>query len=139
MTPEEIRSHAICESNDFQIHSANIEFYLREIAAQIAEQNEAIRQDRAIREKLVDEERVRSERRDALLQKAQAGISGVVSTMTPSHPPIEPAGTPVHIACIVKDDERTVLATVDGPIVLSPEDAAHLMALINPAPEGKPQ
>ncbi len=98
--------------NAFGSKAVSFEFWLREIAAQLAEQNELVREQ--IRKR---EEREAKENRVA-----------------------PPVGEPEHLGCIMKDGKRIIISgREDGPIELGEEDAARVLAMVTPVAEVKPQ
>ena len=147
MTAEEIRNLEISvEANSYlQIR------ILREIGAQLAEQNELMREDKKLRAEFRDEERNERIKRDELLASSAAGIDAFRKSVEAPPQPVPVfrsspqivagADVPQHLGCLVLMPDGSHGIAVEGGIVpLDPEEAKRLLAVLsNPPSEGKPQ
>lgn len=138
MTPEEIRDiQPINDPRDFQ-------FWLREIAAQLAEQNEQIRADRKFREAVRKEQRAEVKKQQEFIALSAGGLEAFrksVEDGPPTPPRVVFPGEVLHLGCIVREPDGThCIATHTGERVeLKPNEAAFLLAIMEPpAPEQKP-
>ena len=101
MTAEEIRNFDLLSA-----HSQSL--MLREIAAQLAEQNELMRADQEFRRAVANEQREESKKRDALLATSSIAIEGLRKSYEAPpelipvfRAPAEPSETPQHLGCFV--------------------------------------
>ena len=82
---------------------------LREIAAQLAEQNEAIREDRELTPNVIEEERTARIKRDEML----SGYGGTLGKVADSISPPQPSprlvfpGEVVHLGCLIREPDGT--------------------------------
>lgn len=145
MTAEEIRNFDLLSA-----HSQSL--MLREIAAQLAEQNELMRADQEFRRAVANEQREESKKRDALLATSSIAIEGLRKSYEAPpelipvfRAPAEPSETPQHLGCFVLMPDGSYGMAVQGeqgPVILAldQEEAKRILAAISPtAREGKPQ
>lgn len=115
---------------------------LREIAAQLAEQNQAIREDRELRHAIVEEERAARIKRDEMLSGYGGTLGKVADSISPSQPPprLVFPGEVVHLGCLIREPDGThAIASDAGLIRLEPAEAQRILSLISPPdPETKP-
>lgn len=148
MTPDEIRAipfHIVTElpGGSTLTHDGTFNV-LREIAAQLAEQVQQIRDDRLQRKLWRDEDHADSKKRDAIM----AGLAETQAKMGESFSPTPPVriefpGTVTHLGCLIREPDGTYcIATNQGErIELQPADAARIAELLSPPipDEAKPQ
>lgn len=139
MTPDEIRAM------DWDgLGSGAIFGVMREIAGQLAEHNQNLRDDRLQRKVALDEERTERAKRDELLTNSAAGIEAFRKSVE-APPVISPRlvfpNEVVHLGCIIREPDGThAIANEGGLIRLTTEDAQRILALMSPPdPEAKPQ
>jgi hypothetical protein len=154
MTPEEIR--AIVETIGIKdattVTNENYEYgysstqfvLLREIAAQLAEQNIQMREEREMRRVIREEQRAETKKRDEFLARSADGLDAFrksVESSPVSPRVIFPAAEVVHLGCLVREPDGTLIIAADsGPIRLEPAEAQRILALMNPSvPDAKPQ
>lgn len=147
MTPGEIRAHRPTSlpliARNYLVAEA-IGIFLREIAAQLAEQNEEIRKDREFRQIVLNEERTERHKRDELLATSAQGIEAFRKSVEapPQFPPrVVFPGEVVHLGCLIREPDGThAIANEAGLTRLDPDFAQRILAAIAPpGPEGKPQ
>jgi len=153
MTTDEIRQVELeiieTKKGEYSPNINKMKFVLlREIAAQLAEGNEILRQDRDFRRELAAEQRAETQRRDALLSRVGGNMEFMSEFVTkpPQLQPVRLAPPPeiIHLGCLICEPDGThKIATNDGRLVtLAPEEAQRITALITPqeaeASEPKP-
>lgn len=115
---------------------------LREIAAQLAEQNEQMREDREFRRIAVEEERAARIKRDEMLSGYGGTLGKVADTIArPSPgPAVMLEGVTTHLGCFLRLPDGTHALAVEGGIInLDPAEAERILALTRKPEEGKPQ
>jgi hypothetical protein len=141
VTPEAIRDLAYTTDGE-HIHRFVI---LREIAAQLAEQNALARESLEMRK--ADDASMKAYREDSL-GTARAMKDVLTATAPPTLVPVfrqvNPSDQPEHLGCFVLlPDGSYAMAIngVNGPgmVPLEPEEAQRLIALLQKPAEGKPQ
>ena len=134
MTAEEIRA-------SYKPPSAAVAFYVQEIAAQLAEQNQQMREDLAYRRNVVEEEKAARIKRDEMLSGFGGNMEKAVESMRPASPPaVILEGVTTHLGCLLRLPDGTHAIAVEGGIInLDPVEAERILALTRKPPEGKPQ
>jgi hypothetical protein len=142
VTPDEIRAIGINFSapavppKDYDVGfryedtRRRLEFsVLREIAAQLAEQNEQIRETRQQTKAFREEDRAANAKRDAIMAEMAESQKGF---LTPPPPPVrlEYPGTVTHLGCIIREpDGAYKIATNQGQLLkLAEADFQRLFA-----------
>ncbi len=147
-TFDELKSKAPAATNEVMFCSIGMQIMsaLCEVAAQLADQNEQMREDREFRRAIAEEQRAEAKKRDEFLASA-SGSLGDFSKSLATPPPIQPRvifpNEVVHLGCLIREPDGTYAIASDawGLVRLEPEEAQRLLALISPpapAPEGKP-
>lgn|SRR5579859_5381355 len=136
MTADEIRNSQF-ECDDGAWEAAH---WLKEVAAQLAEQNEAIRQGQTFQRAVAEEDRAARIKRDELLAASTAGIDAVRENFKPQSPVrVEFPGQVTHLGCIIREpDGAYKIATNQGELLeLAEADFQRIFAPPVPA-EAKP-
>jgi hypothetical protein len=149
VTPDEIRAINLPKSaqdEDWPLFKC-----VREIAAQLAEQNALTRADQETRRALAEEARINETKRNEILESSIGGMDAIRKTMTapPQLIPVfrvpNPSDQPEHLGCFVLlPDGNYAMAIHDaqggppGMVVLEPEEAQRLIAILSKPSEGKP-
>ena len=142
MTAEEIRAFIYPNRR----RTNKLSTWLREIAAQLAEQNDQMRQDREMRKSYFEDERAERIKRDKLIESSSAGIDAFRKNL--ENPPIVPIpprvvfpGEIVHLGCLVREPDGThCMVNEAGRAELAEDEAQRLLALLAcPPTEAKPQ
>jgi hypothetical protein len=132
VTTDEIRAETI--SKQLPVFEFTVSFFLREIAAQLAEQTAIMREDLELA------------KRDELLTRSTAGIEAWRETL--DKPPVMlpvripgPNDQVQHVACLALGPDGKFFFTTDaGMVTLEDADAQRIIALLRPpAAEGRPQ
>jgi hypothetical protein len=140
VTPEEIRALDFGHNAPSKDTKERLHFQmLREIAAQLAEQNQQIRDDRLQRKVWRDEDQALNRKRDEIM----AGLADTQAKMGESFgaPPqpvrVEYPGTVQHLACLVREPDGALkLATNTGQLIeLDAADTARIVSLMSPSAE----
>jgi hypothetical protein len=149
VTPEEIREQLARFDRDQSRSGPRMRGYyfkiamLAEIAAQFAEQNQQIREDRETRRLITEENRSERKKQDELFASSNAGIEALrKSVESPPTAGIPVAGVaPEHIGCfVIMPDNSYALVTRDGAFIpLEPDESKRLVALLQKPSAGKPQ
>jgi hypothetical protein len=152
VTPEEIRAIKPIQTVELA-GGSSLTFdgnfaVLREIAAQLAEQNELERAAQTFDRETVTQQQSETEERNALLGKSLAEIGAVKNIMSapPSLVPVfripPPGEQPQHLGCFVLLPDGTYAMAVNGEtpgmVPLELEEAQRLIAAMSKPPEGKP-
>jgi hypothetical protein len=136
MTPEEIRSTKFDEAKgptfDQTLRFAMFKM-LREITAQLAEQNQSLREDRLQRKAVIDEERTARMKRDEIFASTATGFEALRGTFSPPAATpvrVEYPGTVAHLGCIIREpDGAYKVATNQGELLdLSEADYQRIFA-----------
>jgi hypothetical protein len=143
VTPEEIRA---IQQNPYPVKGEltlnDATFYvLREIAAQLAEQNQQFRDDRLQRKVWRDEEQAASKKRDEIMAGLAEKQSQTMENLTPPQlVRVDRPGAVTHLGCIIREpDGAYKIATNTGELLeLSEADFQRIFAPPVP-PEAKPQ
>jgi hypothetical protein len=122
VTPDEIRNAPHCD------HETEMESWLREIAAQLAEENEQIRETRQQTKTFREEDRAANAKRDAIM--AEMAESQKACITPPAPVKVNFPGQVDHIGCIIREpDGAYKIATNQGQLLeLAEADFQRLFA-----------
>src|SRR5271165_3313232 len=132
----EVRSEAVTSDEIRRIGSRTdseskfVGLFLREIAAQLAEQNQQIRDDRLQRKVWRDEDQIANKARDAMMTQITGMQQKVAAPMIAPAVRVDFPGTVQHLGCIIREpDGAYKIATNQGGLLeLSVADFQRLFS-----------
>jgi hypothetical protein len=131
VTPEEIRSKDVGEHDEYGLYSHGNFVMLREIAAQFAEHNQQLRDERLQRKVWRDEDQAQTKTRDEVLASMAAVQAEGAAHLAQSTPVrVEMPGLVTHLGCIIREpDGAYKIATNQGQLLeLSEADFQRIFA-----------
>ena len=132
----EVRGEAVTSDEIRKIGSRTdseskfVGLFLREIAAQLAEQNQQIRDDRLQRKVWRDEDQIANKARDAMMTQITGMQQKVAAPMIAPAVRVDFPGTVQHLGCIIREpDGAYKIATNQGGLLeLSVADFQRLFS-----------
>src|SRR5271165_5249477 len=132
----EVRSEAVTSDEIRRIGSRTdseskfVGLFLREIAAQLAEQNQQIRDDRLQRKVWRDEDQIANKARDAMMTQITGMQQKLAAPMIAPAVRVDFPGTVQHLGCIIREpDGAYKIATNQGGLLeLSVADFQRLFS-----------
>src|SRR5271165_949575 len=132
----EVRSEAVTSDEIRRIGSRTdseskfVGLFLREIAAQLAEQNQQIRDDRLQRKVWRDEDQIANKARDAMMTQITGMQQKVAAPMIAPAVRVDFPGTVQHLGCIIREPDGAYKITTNqgGLLELSVADFQRLFS-----------